>query len=119
VCSGRVGSSCSTSDTCRVNLVTNGHGYVPLIVSTSRSFPHNDLPLVEQELSSLPEHMSSSPVFGGVRVARSLVVCVCFVDRCLSFFAIVLSVPLRLTDSDYPIGIFKPFFVITCIHISM
>jgi hypothetical protein len=28
---------------------------------------------------------SSSPVFSGVRVARYMVLCVCFVDRCLSF----------------------------------
>ena len=33
----------------------------------------------------LPEHPSSPPVFSGVRVTRSLVLCVCFVDRCLSF----------------------------------
>ena len=39
----------------------------------------------------------STPVFGGVRVIRSLVVCVCFVDRCLSFLAIVSSVLLRFT----------------------
>jgi hypothetical protein len=61
----------------------------------------------------------------GVRATRSLVLCACFVDRCLSFctfsFAIVLSVLrftdfdylfgilsvlLRYTDSDYPFGIF-------------
>ena len=47
------------------------------------------------------------PVFSGVRVTRSLVFCVLF---CRSFsvlflLAIVLSV-LRLTDSDYPFGIF-------------
>jgi hypothetical protein len=40
--------------------------------------------------------MSSSPVFIGVRVTRSLVLCVYFVDHCLSccpvFVAIVLSV---------------------------
>jgi hypothetical protein len=43
--------------------------------------------LVEQELITLPEHMSSPPppVFSGVRVTRSLVLCVCFVDRCLFF----------------------------------
>jgi hypothetical protein len=41
--------------------------------------------LVEQELLSLPEHLSSSPDFSGVRVTRSLVLYVCFVDRCLSF----------------------------------
>jgi hypothetical protein len=43
-------------------------------------------------------------VFSGVRVTRSLVSCVWFVDRCLSFcpffLAIVLSV-FRFTDSDY------------------
>ena len=41
--------------------------------------------LVEQELLTLPEHLSSPPVFSGVRVTRSLVLCVCFGDRCLSF----------------------------------
>ena len=41
--------------------------------------------LVEQELPTLPEHMSSPPGFSGVRVTRSLVLYVCFVDRCLSF----------------------------------
>jgi len=44
------------------------------------------VPLVEQELLTLPENLSSPPVFSGVRVTRSLVLCVCFVDRCLSFF---------------------------------
>ena len=41
--------------------------------------------LVEQELLTLPEHPSSPPVFSRVRVTRSLVLYVCFVDRCLSF----------------------------------
>jgi hypothetical protein len=40
------------------------------------------LPLVEQELLTLPEHLSSPPVFSGVFGTRSLVLCVCFVDRC-------------------------------------
>ena len=43
-----------------------------------------------------------------VRVTRSLVLC--GVDRCpfvLFLRAIVLSVLLRLTDSDYPFGIFN------------
>jgi len=77
--------------------VTNNHGYVPLVVNTSRSFPHSRLitgfvtrltpwvPLVEQELLTLLGHLSSPPVVSGVRVTRSLVLCVCFVDRCLSF----------------------------------
>ena len=40
---------------------------------------------MEQELFTLPGHLSSSPVFSGVRVTRSLVLCACLVDRCLSF----------------------------------
>jgi len=40
------------------------------------------VPLVEQELLILPKRMSSPPVFNGVRVARSLVLCVC----CLFFY---------------------------------
>jgi hypothetical protein len=66
--------------------------------NTSRSFPHSRLntgfvtrltrqmPLVEQELPTLPEHLSSPPIFSGVRVTRSLVLYVCIVDLCLSFF---------------------------------
>ena len=41
--------------------------------------------LEEKELLTLPEHRSSSPVFSGVRVTRSWVLCVCLVDRFLSF----------------------------------
>ena len=69
------------------------------------------VPLVEQELPTLPDHLSSFPVFSGVYVARSLVLCVGFVDSCFFPFvllAIVLSV-LRYADSDYPFGIFKSF----------
>ena len=67
--------------------------------------------LVEQELLTLPGHLSSPPVSSGVRVTRSLVLCVCIVDRCFVLFllAIVLSVLLRYMDSDYPFGIFKFF----------
>jgi hypothetical protein len=36
-------------------------------------------------MPTLPEHPSSPPVFSGVRVMRSLVLYVCFVDRCLPF----------------------------------
>ena len=44
------------------------------------------VPLLEQELLTLPEHLSSPLVFSGARVTRSLVLCVCFVDHCLSVF---------------------------------
>ena len=40
---------------------------------------------LEQELLTIPEHPRSYTVFSGVRVTRSLVLCVCFVDCCLSF----------------------------------
>ena len=63
---------------------------------------------------TLPEHLS----FSGVRVTRSLVLCVCFVDRCLSFFfrpwfclfffeLRILITPL--VSSDYLFGIFNLF----------
>jgi len=63
----------------------------------SRFFPHSCLitgfetrltwrvPLVEQQLLTLPEHLSSSLVFSGVRATRLLALCVRFIDRCLSF----------------------------------
>jgi hypothetical protein len=40
--------------------------------------------LVEQDLPTLLEHISSPRIFSGVRVTRSLALCVRFVDRCLS-----------------------------------
>ena len=118
--------------------VTNDHGYVPLVVSTTFSFPHSWLItwfltgatrwvlLVEQELLTLLEHLSSPPVFSGVPVARSSVFCrllsfLFLLTTVLSFhfllatvlsvlflLAIVLSVH-RFMDSEYPFGIFKLF----------
>ena len=98
--------------------------------NTSRSFPHSRLitgfatrltrrvPLVEQEQLTLPQHLSLPPVLSGVRVTRSLLLCVCFVDLFVLFLLdIVLSVLLRYTDSDYPFGIFK-LFQLTIIIIS-
>ena len=78
--------------------VTNNHEYVSFVVSTSRSFSQSwiiiefvtritrRVPLVNHELLTPLEHLSSPPGFSAVRVNRSLVLCVCFVDRCLSFF---------------------------------
>ena len=51
------------------------------------------VPLVEQELLTLTEHLSSPSVFSGVRVTRSLVLYVYFINRCivlLSFFFLPL-----------------------------
>jgi hypothetical protein len=97
--------------------VTNDHGYGPLVVSTSWSFPRSWLitgfvtrltrrvSLVEQERLTIQEHLNSPLVFSGVRVTRSLVLYVCFfIVVCpfvLFLLSIVLSVLLRFTDSDY------------------
>ena len=45
----------------------------------------NKIIIVLFQKMSYPEHLSSPSVFNGVRVTGSLVLCVCFVDRCLSF----------------------------------
>jgi hypothetical protein len=66
-----------------------------------------------------------TPVFNGVRCTRSLVLCVCFVDRCLSFctfsfgHCVVCSSYLRIliTDSDYSFGIFKLFLYLVAVLI--
>ena len=104
-------------------LPLNNQEYVPLAVNTSRSFPYSWLitgfvtritrrvPKVEQELLTLPEHSSLLPVFSEVRVTRSLILCACFVDRCLfscpfSVGHCVVCSPILITSfSGY--GFFK------------
>ena len=70
--------------------------------------------LLEQELLTLPGHLSSSPVFNGVRVLRSLVFCIVLFRSLFVLFlyllVTVLSV-LRFMDSDYPFGIYFTYFV--------
>ena len=67
-------------------------------------------------MPTLPEHLSSPPVFSGVRVTRSLYLCVCFVDRCLSFCSFghcvvcsssirILITPLVSLNSSYNVHI--------------
>ena len=75
----------------------NEHEYVPFVVITIRSFPHSylitwfetrvilRLPHVEQELPTLPDHLSSPPVLSGIRVARSFIFCVVL---CRSLFVL-------------------------------
>jgi hypothetical protein len=104
-----------------IKLLDNDHGYVPLVVNTYQSFPHSRLitgfvtrltrrvPLVEQDLLTLPEHISSPPVFTGVRVTLSLVLYVCFLDRCLffcTFFGHVVYlnlIKIEIITCDYQI----------------
>ena len=72
------------------------------------------VPLVGQELRTLPEHSSSPPVFSGVRVTRFLVLYLWFVHRCLSFYPFSFGhCVLCYTDSDCPFGIFKLFLNVT------
>ena len=80
--------------------VTNDHGYISFVVSTSRSFPHSwlitgfvtrltwQVSLVEQEMPTLLEHLGSPRFLAGFRL-----------------------LDLQFTDSDYPFGIFKPFYI--------
>ena len=99
----------------------------PRICSTCRSFPHSWLitgfvtrltrpvPLVEQELQTFFRSTWVHPVFlwGS---CYSFFSCMCMFCRSLfvrlSFYllAVMLSVLLRFTDSDYPFGIFKLSF---------
>jgi hypothetical protein len=69
---------------------------------------------VEQKLLTLPEHLSSPPVFlwGSCYLIFSFMCMFCrllFVLLYIFFLGIVLSVLLRFTDSDCPFGIFKLF----------
>ena len=59
------------------------------------------VPPVEQELLTLPEHLSPPPVFSGVRVTRSLVLCVCLEDCCLSFCIFSLGHYVVCSSSIY------------------
>jgi hypothetical protein len=57
--------------------------YCLLLWFTTSNYPR--VSLVEQELTYPSGAPGFTPVFNGVRVTRSLVLYVCFVDRCLSF----------------------------------
>jgi hypothetical protein len=99
--------------------VTNDHGYVPLVVSIFRSFPHSWLitgfvtrltrrvSLVEQELLTLPVGFVLLDLYFYMYVLQ-IFVC----PFVLFLLAIILSVLLRYTDSDYPFGIFKLFLLL-------
>ena len=85
---------CSSCNCCFVKEFI-GHSYKYVM---QMSFPHSWLitgfvfrlarrvSLMKQELLTIPEHLSLPPGVSWVRVTRSLGLCGCFVDRCLSFF---------------------------------
>ena len=69
---------------------------------------------VEQELNTLPEHLSSSPVFSVVRVPRSFFFCITscrslFVLLSVLLLTIILSVLLWFTAFEYHVDNFKHF----------
>ena len=81
------------------------------------------LTLIEQELLTVPEHLSSLSVFSGVRVTRSLVLYVCFVTLFVSFSSFSFDHCVVCSSSIYgfwlpPFGIldlrilFKPFGIL-------
>ena len=58
-------------------------------------------------------NMNSPTVLSWARVIPSLVLCVCFVDRCLSLCTFSFGhCVVCSSDSDYPFGIFKLFLKI-------
>jgi hypothetical protein len=80
---------------------------------TSPKLHTRQVSLVEQELPTLPKHLTSAP-FSGVRVTRSLVLYVCFVDCCLLFCTFSFGQCVVCSSSTYgfwlpPFGIFKLF----------
>jgi hypothetical protein len=109
--------------------VTNDYGYVPLVVNTSRSFPPSRLitgfvarltrrvPPVEEELITLPEHLSSPPIFSGVHATWSLVLYICFVDRCLSFCTFSFGYCVVCSSSIY--GFWLPLWHLQTLFIYL
>jgi hypothetical protein len=78
------------------------------------------VPLVEQEQLTFLEHTCSVPVFSGICVTRSLVLCVCFVDHCLSFCPFLPlccpSFDLRILITPSGFDILKLFLRKAVIH---
>ena len=80
-----------------INITINDHIYVPLVINTFRSFPHSwlitrfvarvtrQVPLMEQELPTLPEHLSSPPVFTGFVYSIFSFMCI----LCISLFGLL------------------------------
>jgi hypothetical protein len=75
------------------------------------------MPQMEQELHTLPEHLSSPPVFSGIRVTRSFVLCVCFIDRCLSFCTFSLDHCVVCSSSIY--GFWLPLWYLQTLLIGV
>jgi hypothetical protein len=58
--------------------------YHTIMTTTAPTYKRNNRFITSRAGTAYPS--GAPPVFSGVRVTRSLVLCLCFVDRCLSFF---------------------------------
>jgi hypothetical protein len=75
------------------------------------------VPLVEEELITLPEHLSSPPIFSGVHATWSLVLYICFVDRCLSFCTFSFGYCVVCSSSIY--GFWLPLWYLQTLFIYL
>ena len=107
--------------------VTNDHGIVLIVVSTSRSFPHSRLitefvtrltrrvPLVEQELLMRPEHLSSPPVLVGFvydeGYSRNAL---CTLNLISTFYYLILSFICMLCRSLF-VHLYSFFWPLCCL----
>ena len=71
----------------------------------------------KQDIPAIHNHLSSSPVFSGARVTRSLVLYVCFVDSCLSFCTFSFDLCVVCSSSIY--GLWLPFGIFTLVLIAI
>ena len=81
------------------------------------------MPHVEQDLLTLPEHLRSPLVFGGVRVVYSsvfyVVSCVLlFFCLSFSFLAMALSVCFRFMSLTVPLVSFVPLSLLVLLNIQ-
>jgi hypothetical protein len=109
--------SCTNFDSLARNLVVSHDSRMEIITHTNivvlEIFKLFYM-LVEQELLTLPEHLSSPPVFSGVRVTRSLVLYVCFVDRCLSFCTFSFGHCVVCSSSIYEFWLLLFLYILFC-----
>jgi hypothetical protein len=99
-------------------LVTHILPVEPCVIITSWSFRHSwnitgfvtrltrRMPLVEQELLTLPEHLRSPPVFSGVRITRSLVLCLFIFRIIIPFIQHSLYSRSQITLAGYILVIY-------------
>ena len=92
--------------------LTSSFRKIPLVLSTSHSFPHSclitwfairvtrRLSLLEEELLTLPEHLISTPALVGFILFELLLSVYCFVNRCLSFYSFYSFWPLCCLSFD-------------------